>query len=214
MIRFSGVLGGTSNSRRRETADQMPPDVDHVEIEDHLDVARSLQRRDRLGRRHVLRKRKDFRVHDAAGGLLGILEQLADFAAGGPLLHQLEDLRGDVLGQIADDRRRVVRRELLEQFADFFGRSTRQQRRRAFGSELADRLHREPAIALHQQRKRRESILLRQLREHLRQVGRVLFLEQIDEIRRRADAKQAFDGVQHDIELALRHGSRFSPNVN
>jgi hypothetical protein len=42
----------------------------------------------------------------------------------------------------------------------------------------------------------------------------VLFLEQIDEVRRRAYAKEAFDGVEHDIELALRHVKRFGPYVN
>ena len=33
----------------------------------------------------------------------------------------------------------------------------------------------------------------------------MLLLQQVDEIRRRADAKQAFDRVEDDIEFALRH---------
>src|SRR3712207_7679252 len=40
------------------------------------------------------------------------------------------------------------------------------------------------------------------------EVGRVLFLEQIDEIRRRAYAEETLDGVEHDIDLALRHWVR------
>jgi hypothetical protein len=42
----------------------------------------------------------------------------------------------------------------------------------------------------------------------------MLLLEQIDEVRRRAYPKEAFDGVQHDIELALRHGNRSGPAEN
>ena len=89
-----------------------------------------------------------------------------------------------------------------------------QQRRAFFGPELTERFHGEPAVALDEHREGGLPILVGQLREHLGQIGRVLFLEQIDEVRRRAYAKQAFDGVQHDIELALRHGNRFGPNVN
>jgi hypothetical protein len=76
---------------QRHHADQVAARVDDVEIKDHLDVARALQRGDRLRGGHILRKREDLRVHDAAGGLLGVLEQVADIAARGALLHQLED---------------------------------------------------------------------------------------------------------------------------
>ena len=75
---------------QRDDADEVAARVDDVEIEDHLDVARPLERGDRLARRHVLRKREDFRVHDAAGGLLVVLEQLADFVARA-FFDQLED---------------------------------------------------------------------------------------------------------------------------
>ena len=82
------------------------------------------------------------------------------------------------------------------------------------GPELAQRFHREPAVALGQQRERRSPVLVAQLGEHLGEVGRMLLLEQIDEVRRRAYPKEAFDGVQHDIELALRHGNRSGPAEN
>ena len=192
----------------------MPPRVDDVEIEDHLDVARALQRGDRLRRGHVLGEGEDARVHDAARRLFGVFEQLADVAAGGALLHQLEHRRRHVLRKVVDDRGGVVRRQLLEQLADLFGRPSGEQRRTAFGSELAERFHGQPAVAFDQERERGLPILVAELGEDLREVGRMLLLEQIDEVRRRAYAKEAFDGVQHDIELALRHGSRVAANGN
>ena len=84
MIRLSGVSGETSSSRRRETTPTRcrRASID-VEVEDHLDVARSLERGDGFARGHVLRERKDLRVHDAAGGLLLVFEQVADVAAAG-----------------------------------------------------------------------------------------------------------------------------------
>ena len=97
-MRLSGVSGGTSSSRRNETTpDQMPALVDDVEVEDHLDVARRLERRDRLAGRQVFGQREDVRVHQAAGGPLFVLEQLADAAAG---------LRPD---QVEDDAAAVPR---------------------------------------------------------------------------------------------------------
>ena len=63
----------------------------------------------------------------------------------------------------------------------------------------------QPAVAFNQEREHGLPILVAELGEDLREVGRMLLLEQIDEVRRRAYAKEAFDGVQHDIELALRH---------
>ena len=84
----------------------------------------------------------------------------------------------------------------------------------AFGPELAQRLHREPAVALDQQRERGLPVLVGELGEELREIGRMLLLEQIDEVRRRPHAQEALDGVEHDVELALRHGSRVATNGN
>ena len=49
------------------------------------------------------------------------------------------------------------------------------------------------------------AILFRQLREQLREVGRMLLLQQIDQVGRRAHAHQALHGIEHDIKLALGH---------
>ena len=92
----------------------MPAPVDDVEVEDHLDVARSLERRDRFGRGHVFRKREDFRIHDAAGGLFRVFEQLADIGAGRLLLHQLQHGRRQFFRQVIDNRRHVVGRKFLQ----------------------------------------------------------------------------------------------------
>ena len=89
-----------------------------------------------------------------------------------------------------------------------------EERGARFGPELAQRLHREPAVALDQQRERRLPILVGELGEHLREVRRMLLLQQIDEVRRRAYAQEAFDGVEHDIELALRHGHSLATSEN
>ena len=122
---------------QRDDADEMTPRVDDVEIEDDLDVTRPLQRGDGLARRHVLGQREDLRVHDAAGRLLGVLEQLADVAAGGPLLHQLEDRGRQLLGQVVDDRGGVVGRQVLDQLDDLVGGPIGEQAGARLGSELA-----------------------------------------------------------------------------
>jgi hypothetical protein len=93
---------------QRDHSDEVPPHVDDVEVEDHLHVPGLLERRDRLGRRHVFRKREDLRIHDAAGGLLRVLEELADLAAGRALLNQLENGRRQLLRQVIDDGCRIV----------------------------------------------------------------------------------------------------------
>ena len=49
------------------------------------------------------------------------------------------------------------------------------------------------------------AILLAELGEDLREVGGVLLVQEIDEVRRRANAEQALDGIEDDVNLALRH---------
>ncbi len=65
---------------QRDHADQVAALVDDVEVEHHLDVAVALQLGDGLADRHVFVEREDMRVHDAAGGLLVVLEQVLDDA--------------------------------------------------------------------------------------------------------------------------------------
>jgi hypothetical protein len=55
------------------------------------------------------------------------------------------------------------------------------------------------------------AILLAQVGEDLREVGGMLLVEEIDEIRRRADAHQALHRIEDDVNLALRHGD--PPNL-
>ena len=157
-----------------------------------------------FARRHVLRKREDFRVHDAAGRLLVVLEQVADFVARA-LLDQLEDGGRERFGQVVDDRRGVVRRQIVQQPRDLLGRTIGEERGAALGAQLAERFHRELAVALDQEREGGVAILFAELGEDLREVRGMLFVEEIDEVRRRAEANQALDGIQDDINLALRH---------
>ena len=92
---------------QRDDADEVPPLVDDVEIEDHLDVAAALQLGDRLADRQVLAQREDMRVHDAARGLLAVLEQVLDLTR---FLRRISSstARRQLLGQVIDQRRRVV----------------------------------------------------------------------------------------------------------
>ena len=206
MIRLSGVAGETSRRRRNETTpDEMTPRVDDVEIEDDLDVTRTLQRGDGLARRHVFGQREDLRVHDAAGRLLGVLEQLTDVAAGRPLLHQLEDGGRQLLGQVVDDRGGIVRRQVLDELDDLVSGPIGEQAGAGLGPELAQTLHCETAVALDEKRERGVSVLVGKLGEELREIGGVLLLQQVHEIRGRPHALEALHRIEHDIELALRH---------
>ncbi len=44
------------------------------------------------------------------------------------------------------------------------------------------------------------------------EVGRVLLVQQIDEVRRRAHSEQTLDGVENDVEFALGHGAVARPD--
>ncbi len=99
----------------------------------------------------------------------------------------------------------VVRGQFLGELDDLLGGAAGEQLRAGFGPELAQRLHRQPAVAFDEQGERRAAILVGKLGEELRQIGRVLLLEQVDEVRRRPHALEALDGVEHDVELALGH---------
>ena len=49
------------------------------------------------------------------------------------------------------------------------------------------------------------AILVGQLAEDLREVGRMLLLQQVQQVGGGADAQQALDRVEHDVEFALGH---------
>ena len=143
------------------------------------------------------------RVHDAAGGLLVVLEQVLDDAR---FLrpHQVEDGRRQLFRQVVDQRRGVVGRDLLRELGDLFGRARREQRGARLRTELGDRLHRQPAVALGQQAERRLAILVRQLAEDLGEVGGVLLLQQVQQVGGRTNAQQSLDRVEDEIDSALR----------
>ena len=126
-------------------------------------------------------------------------------APAGRLWNQFENRGRQLLGQVVNDGRRVVRRQLLQQLDDLVGGAIGEQCGARFRTELAQRLHREPAVPLDEEGERRVTILLGELGKELREVGRMLLLEKVDEIRRRPHAHEALYGVEHDVELALRH---------
>ena len=82
-----------------------------------------------------------------------------------------------------------------------------EERSADFRPEFAQRLHRDAAVALEEEREHRQAVFLGQLGEELREVGRVLLLEEIDEVGRGPHAQEALDRVEHDVELALGHSN-------
>ena len=133
----------------------------------------------------------------------GILEQILDFARLSPA-HQLEDGRRQLFWQVVDQGRRVVRRQLLDQLGDLFGGSAGEQLRARLRAELAEGLHRQPAVALDQHGERRDAIAIGQLAENLREVCGVLFLEKIRQVGRGAHSEEALHRVKDEIDLPLR----------
>ena len=184
-------------------AHQVPARIDDVEVEHHLDVARALQRRDRFADRQVFAQREHLRVHDAARRLLAVFEQafdLARFAAA----HQLQDLGRQLLRQVIDQRRRVIRWNFLQQLGNFFSGSPGQQLGALFGAHFADGFHGQPAAALHEERKHGLALGVEERAEHLREVRGMLLLKQVQQVGGGADAEKPLDGVEYDVNSALR----------
>jgi len=166
--------------------------VHDVEVEDHLDVAAALNLGNGLAHRHVLAQREDARVHDAAGGPFVVLEKVFD-DLGLFRPHQVEHGGRHLFRQVIDQRRGVVGFDLLRQARDLFGRTGGEQRCAGFSADLRQRLHRQTAVTLDEQRERRFAVLVGQFGEHLCEVGRVLLLQQIDQVGRGANAQQSLD---------------------
>ena len=91
--------------------------VDHVEVERVLAGGRLADVLDGLGDGGVLVHGDEVARHEAAGGVLGILEELLDLL-GLLLLHEVEDLVGLLLGQLLDHLDDVVGRHLVEDARD------------------------------------------------------------------------------------------------
>ena len=108
------VRPGHDQVAQREHAHQPLLRVDHVDVVDGLGIGLELaELLDGLGRGQVLGDGHVRRGHDAARGVLRVAEQLAHLL-GLVLLHQRQDLRLGLLGQVGDQVGRVVRAHLLE----------------------------------------------------------------------------------------------------
>ena len=92
----------------------------------------------------------------------------------------------------------------MEQLGDVFGRAAGEQLRAGLRAHLADALHRQLGLALDQQREHGQRSVSSSVAEDLGEVGRMLLLEQIQQVRGRADAQQALDRVEDDITAARR----------
>ena len=184
------IGGHQQQPSQRRDADEVPPLVDDVEVEHHLDVARRLNGGDRLAGGQFLREREHIGIHQTAGGLLFVFEQVAD-AAAGLRPNQLEHHRAQVGSQPFEQRRRIVGRDFLNELGDLLGRSPRQELGALLGAELAQRFHAEPAVLLDDDVERGVALAFGKLGKDLGQIGGMLFLEQVQEIGGRAHAQQS-----------------------
>ena len=202
---FESNMLVTEDTPQRDHPHEPAVLVDDVEVEDHLDVARPLERRDRAADRQVLGQREDLGVHDAAGRPVVVLEKLLDLLRF-PLAHEVEDARGQLLGQPVDERRRVVRLQLRKEARQLLGRAVAEQPRPDLAVELDDRLHRKAAVVLDQGGEGGPALQGRQLAEDLGQVRRMLLPQDVQQVGGRADALQPLDGIQYDVDsAAVRH---------
>jgi hypothetical protein len=209
MIRFSGVSGDTRSRRRSETTPTRWR-RSSVEIKNHLDVARVLQLGDRLADRHVFVEGEDMRVHDAAGGLLVVFEQVFDHARF-LRAHQIEHGRRQLFRQVVDQRGGVVGRNFLRELGDLLGGARAEECGARFGAELGDRFHGQTPVALGEQAEGRLAVLVGKLAEDLGEVGGVLLLKQVQQVGSRTNAQQSFDRVKDEIDSALRRHRKCPP---
>src|SRR5207253_7865101 len=133
-------------------------------------------------------------------------EQVLDLAGFLPA-HQVKNRGLQLFRQVIDNGRRIVRRNQLDELGDLFRRPAGQQRGARFGTQLAERFHGEPAVALDEDGKRRYAIAVRELTKNLREVGGMLLLEKIEEIGRGANSEQALYRIQDDVAFPLRRHS-------
>ena len=145
------LSGHQQQTAQGDDPDQMPSLIDDVEIEHHLYFARTLQGLNRFTSGQVLRQREHRRVHDPTGGLLRVVQQVLDLA-GLARPHLFEHDVRQVLWELVDQRRGVIRRQLLQPRRNAVRRVVGQQHRRRLRPVLDQRLHREVAVVIEQQR--------------------------------------------------------------
>jgi hypothetical protein len=183
----------------------MTPRIDNVEVEDHLDVARALQRRDRFANRQVFVEREDAGVHDAAGGLLPVFEEVLDLLRLAAA-HELEHFVRELVRQIVNQRGGIVRGDFLKELGDLLGGSAREQQGARLRAHLTDRLHAEPWVPFDEDAEDRLPFVVEERPEDLREIGRVLLLQQIQKVGGRTDAQQSLDRVENEVNSAwCRH---------
>ena len=124
----AGVRHGEQVAQR-EHAEQVLAAVDDVDVVDGLHVlGLAAQHRQRLAGGGVGRHLGEGRGHDAAGGVLGVGEQLAH-VLGVFLLHERDEPPGAILGQVGDQVGGVVGRHGREQLGGLVVRQVDEQRR-------------------------------------------------------------------------------------
>ena len=89
--------------------------------------------------------------------------------------------------------RRVVGFNLLGELGNLLCRPGREKRRARLRTQLGNRLHRKAAISFDEQAERRLAVAVGELAEDLREVGRMLLLQQIQQVSGRTDAQQSLD---------------------
>ena len=107
--------------------------------------------------------------------------------------HPREDLGRHIVREPVDQRRRIVGRQLQEQLRQLVGRPLRQERVADLGVELAQRLHRETAVLRNEGVERGEPPGVREPAQDLGEVGRMLLLEEVDEVSGRTNPLQSLD---------------------
>ena len=133
-----------------------------------------------------------------------VFEQLADIGAGRLLLHQLQHGGRQFFRQVIDDCRHVVGGSSWVSLT--ISSAERPERRRSrFRPELRSTPPSRAGCCARRGARRPRPDPCREARRRAEQVGGILLLEQVDEVRRRPHALKALDEVEHDVELALQH---------
>ncbi len=176
--------------------------VGDVEVEDHLDVAGVLQGLDRLAHRQILAQGEDLGGHDAAGGVLPVLQQLLDLLRL-LRLHQAENLRRQLLWQVLHDVGGVVPRHVLQQFEDLLLVELRQQAGAdgviEFGQHVAGDLR------IVDQPKEQRLLLVVEVTKEMGDVGRVNLAQQPGQVGIGPAAQQPPGGFEETLKF-LFHG--------
>ena len=195
---------GDEEPAQRDDADQMPVIVHHVQLERALLGDRLAHVVDRLLHRRALVHGDEVRRHEAAGGVLRILEDLLDLL-GLLLLHEVQDLLGVLARQLLHDVGRLLGRHLVEDARDLH----LVERAHQFELRVVVELGEHIAGALLRERAEDCDLIGQgELSEHAGDVGRVGFLEQRPFALIRGPLGDASGGFEQAVRLVHRVPSR------